>query len=319
MANQILTNYCSANCDFCFAADSRSRMMRTGMRQINEAEFHAWLDFTLRAGIRELRLLGGEPTLHPLFADFVRIGREKGCLIRVFSNGVMPDRARDALAELDPEVCAVIVNLNASIREADRQRRRDTLEMLGPRVSPGITLTSPRFTLDEAVAAIESFGLRKNIRIGLSHPTWKGNNLALHPKRYAAVAQTLLQQSSLSAAHGISLDADCGFVRCMFGSALEKLKENGFCYNSNCTPVLDLCAGGKILPCFGLSNLISLDRDDFPDDGAAFKHLSEKLRPLRKFGIYPECAECAYFETSECCGGCVAARLRRLNPMEVGK
>ena len=74
--------------------------------------------------------------------------------------------------------------------------------------------------------------------------------------------------------------------------------------------------GGKILPCFALSNLPAADKETFPDTEAAYEHFEEKLKPLRTFGIYPECSECVYFETELCCGGCIAARLRRLQPIE---
>lgn len=315
MANQIITNYCNANCPFCFAADSRIRMLRSGNYQMDETEVRSWLDFTIRGGINELRLLGGEPTMHPHFDNFVKIGREAGCTIMVFSNGVMSERSRNALAELDPEVCKVVVNMNAAVGNREKQIRQKTLETLGPRVSLGYTLTSPDFSFSEAVNLIETYGLRKNIRIGLSNPTWRGGNKALHPKRYPAIGQALFEQSFLTSRHEISLDADCGFVRCMFGNNFNRLKENGFHYVSNCTPVLDLCTGGKIIPCFALSNLFSLNREDYPDAKAAFQAMTERIKPWRSFGIYPECTDCACFETKECSGGCVAARLRRLQPM----
>jgi len=317
MANQILTNYCNADCGFCFAADSRSRSLREGRRQMEAEEVRSWLDFTLRAGIRELRLLGGEPTLHPQFADFVKMGREAGCTIMVFSNGVMPDAARDALAALDPEVCSVVLNWTAAVKEQDKARRQETMRLLGPRVTLGMTLTSADFSLWEPVSLIRTFGLRRTLRIGLSNPTWKGANRALHPKQYPAVGQALLEASFFTARHEVEMDADCGFVRCMFGGNFDQLKANGFRYISNCTPVLDLCSGGMILPCFGLSNLMSLRREDFADAGEAYARFSEKLIPLHRFGIYPECTECPYFETETCCGGCLAARLRRINPCEM--
>lgn len=316
MANLIITNYCNAECAFCFAADSRHRMMRNGSREMDETEFHDWLSFAMSGGNRELRLLGGEPTLHPLFSDFVKVGREAGCPVTVFSNGVMPAASLEVLAALDPESCNVVINMGSDIREAGKAVRRETLQKLGPRVTLGYTITAADFSFEGAVSLIRTFGLRKNIRIGLAHPTWRGANKALHPKRYPAIGRKLLEESLSTARYGISLDADCGFVRCMFGNFFDKLTANGFRYISKCTPVLDLCTGGKILPCFALSNLLTLDRDSFPDADSAYERFTEKLRPLRTFGIYPECSQCVYFETDSCCGGCISARLRRLQPLE---
>ncbi|MBQ6502842.1 MAG: radical SAM protein [Flexilinea sp.] len=315
MANQIITNICNADCEFCFAADSRSRMLRMDAVQMAESEMRSYLDFTRRAGIRELRLLGGEPTLHPDFADFVKLGREEGFSIMVFTNGCMPDEALEVLASLAPDVCTVVVNLNAALGEQARKRRRNALALLGQRVTLGMTLTSADFSLRYAMELIGRFGLRKLIRIGLAHPTWGGKNRSLHPKRYSAVGQALFGQSFLTAGCGIELEADCGFVRCMFGRNFAQLQANGFHYSSQCTPVVDLCTGGTILPCFALSNLMQANLKDFENSKSVYKFFNEKLRPWHSFGIFPECSQCQFFETEECCGGCLAARLRRIQPM----
>ncbi len=314
MANQIITNCCNADCAFCFAADSRRKMLKGGKRQMDRAEVRDWLDFSVKAGITELRLLGGEPTLHPDFPEFVKLGREAGCSILVFSNGVMTDKAREVLAALDPEVCTVVINMSAAVKPEDRRRWRDTLEMLGPRAMPGMTLTSPDFSFMQPAAMIEAFGMRKKIRIGLANPTWMGANNAVPPKRYPAIAEALFEMSFFTAENGISLDADCGFVRCMFGDNFDRICGNGFRYISRCTPVMDFCTGGVILPCFALSNLVSLNRADFQNSGEAYRKMNELLKPWHSFGIYPECTDCAYFETEDCCGGCIAARLRRMQP-----
>ncbi len=315
MANLILTNYCSADCAFCFAADFRVRSAQTIPAAMSAEEFDSWLDFVRKAGITELRLLGGEPTLHPLFADFVRKGRAAGMTVLVFTNGLVADGPLEALADLEPEECSVIVNMNAAVKPEALEKRNRTLQVLGSRVISGITLTSPDFSLRPIVSAIRRYGLNPSIRIGLSHPTWGGANRALHPKRYPAVGQALFEQSFLTAKYGIGMQTDCGFVRCMFGDRFGMLTANGFCYSSNCTPVLDLCTGGVILPCFALSNTVRQNRRDFAHAGEAYGRFTKILEPLHTFGIYPECADCVFFETEDCCGGCLAARLGRMNPL----
>ena len=314
MANLIITNKCNADCAFCFATESRAGMIREKQQQMDDEDFHAWMAFLRRTGYRSVRLLGGEPTLHPRFPDYVREARDAGCEIVVFSNGVMPDAARDALAAISEESCTVVVNLSASVRKTDEKRRLGVFEKLGARVTLGQTLTSPDFSLWPAVGLINAFGLRKTIRIGLSNPTWGGRNLALHPKQYPAVGTALLEQSFLTSRYGIDLEADCGFVRCMFGDQFDRICNNGFRYVSRCTPVLDCCPGGTILPCFGLSGLLTGSREDLADLEAASVRFSDRLRPYRAVGIYPECGECPYFKDQSCCGGCLAARLRRLQP-----
>ena len=318
MANLIITNRCCANCDFCFAAESRTRLLQDGHTDMSEAEFRSCLDRVLASGIRELRLLGGEPTPHPKFADFVRLGIEAGCAITVFSNGVIPAPALDALTALDPEICTVVINWTAAIRSEDKSFRHHTLKSLGPRAQMGLTVTSPDFSssVRGAITMIKAFDLRKAVRVGLAHPTWNGANRSIHPKRYPVIGRKLLEESFQTARYGVAMEADCGFVRCMFGDQYDQLVENGFRYISHCSPVLDLCTGGTILPCFALSDLLPADAGSFPDLNAAYKWFEDRLKPLHTFGIYPECTDCPFFETEICCGGCLAARLYRLQPLE---
>ena len=317
MANLIITNRCCADCDFCFAAESRARLLRSGRTEMSEAEFRSYLDLVLASGIRELRLLGGEPTLHPKFADFVRLGREAGCSITVFSNGVMSEAALKTLAALDPEICTVVINWTAKIREDDKTSRMHTFRTLGPRAQLGMTLTSPdiSFLMWSTIASIRIFNLRNTVRVGLAHPTWGGANHFVHPKRYPMIAQSLFEESFRMSRQNIAMEADCGFVRCMFGDKFDQLAENGFRYVSHCSPVLDLCTGGTILPCFALSGLLTRSREDSPDLNDVYRSFEARLKPLHSFGIYPECTSCPFFETETCCGGCLAARLCRLQPL----
>jgi len=60
-------------------------------------DFDKALDFLLRSGIDQARLLGGEPTLHPEFVQLAESALRRGLRLLVFSNGLMPER-RAALA-----------------------------------------------------------------------------------------------------------------------------------------------------------------------------------------------------------------------------
>ena len=45
----------------------------------------------------ELRLLGGEPTLHPQFTDIVEKIQGAGHWVKIFSNGIIDGKVRDFL------------------------------------------------------------------------------------------------------------------------------------------------------------------------------------------------------------------------------
>ena len=52
-----------------------------------------YIDFLKKSGIREFKILGGEPTLHPHFCDIVEAGlaEEDAMDIIVFTNGLWPE------------------------------------------------------------------------------------------------------------------------------------------------------------------------------------------------------------------------------------
>ena len=87
MANLSITNVCNRRCVYCFANDSKSELGKTYME---EGVYDAALNYLQRSGIKQVRLLGGEPTLHPAFISMVNKALERDFTICLFTNGLMP-------------------------------------------------------------------------------------------------------------------------------------------------------------------------------------------------------------------------------------
>ncbi len=316
MANLIISNVCSANCEFCFASsflkkqDDHEKFMCLDT-------FMEYIGLLDRSAIDEVRLLGGEPTLHPLFADFVRIGQAAGKRITVFSNGLINEPALEALMDCPPDRCAVIINMNARIKKSQRERKAYVLHQLGERSIAGITVDSPVFPLDPLIQSILRNRMRKVIRMGLALPVYGTRNHNLHPKQYPAVAKAIVSESYKTAAAGIRIEPDCGFVRCMFSDEeFKALNRNGFCFGSYCSPIMDCCSNGEILHCFALSDLFSVRLEADSETDSIRKELTRQASVWRFGGIYPECEDCFFRRNEECCGGCLAAVMNRFLPVK---
>ena len=81
-------------CSYCFARDELQAQGKDhASRFISLDDFVERLDFLDRSDIREARLIGGEPTLHPLFPELIRLARERGKRIVVFSHGLISTSA----------------------------------------------------------------------------------------------------------------------------------------------------------------------------------------------------------------------------------
>ena len=78
-----IESHCNRRCSYCFLPagffDSRVRMSMD--------RFAGVVRWSLRQGVGEITLLGGEPSLHPSFADMVCHASGQGLNVRVVTNG----------------------------------------------------------------------------------------------------------------------------------------------------------------------------------------------------------------------------------------
>jgi len=78
------TGYCNASCPWCFFKDKR------GTEKICAKMLIKTLKDLAKAGVKAVNWTGGgEPTLHPNFADFVKVAHEFGLKQGLFTNGYL--------------------------------------------------------------------------------------------------------------------------------------------------------------------------------------------------------------------------------------
>lgn len=157
MANLIVAEICNMACPYCFAGYSMSAARRSSSSVfISPEDFEQRLDFLDRSDINDVRLMGGEPTLHPHFVELVQRAHQRNKNVILFTNGVIPEAALHCLEELPVEACHVLVNMNSSRKTGgqvaeDAGRRKEVLKRLGTRALPGYTIFSPNFQLDTLI------------------------------------------------------------------------------------------------------------------------------------------------------------------------
>ncbi|MEA2065345.1 MAG: radical SAM protein [Patescibacteria group bacterium] len=81
LADINITNKCNLNCPHCYVSSNRNgkEMSRQDLQLVlNECE---------KAGVLQIAVGGGEPTLHPLFTDFLKEIRKRNIVPNVTSNG----------------------------------------------------------------------------------------------------------------------------------------------------------------------------------------------------------------------------------------
>jgi MoaA/NifB/PqqE/SkfB family radical SAM enzyme len=323
MANLAITTICNQNCAYCFTVDHLGDDLRSdgssgeqaGTQFLSMDDFASRLDFLHRSGIKQVRLLGGEPTLHPQFPELVELVRMQGMQVVVFTNGLVPESALDCLASLPPDQCSVMVNVNqpnGTDSDGSHGRRLDTVRRLGQRALLGFNIYQPGFQLDFLIELVAGAGCKPAIRLGMAHPCLSGDNQYVHPNQYRAIALKIARFARVAANSGVSLDFDCGFVRCMFSDAdLDTLQAGGTKVGWRCNPILDIDLNGDVIHCFPLSRLVRLPLAPDSDAASMRGAFEERTAPYRQAGVFKECSTCHFKAAGECPGGCLATTMRR--------
>lgn len=318
MTNLAISSVCNQDCPYCFTQDHLTDAASSHF--LSREAFRARLDYLDRSGVSQARLIGGEPTLHPQFCEIVEQARGRGKHVLVFSNGLIPERALDCLSSLSATECTVLVNVNEpSLNgDANHERRRATIRRLRERVLVGFNIYRADFQLDLLLPIVAESGCQPRIRVGIAQPCLSGANLYIRPHEYPFVGNKIARFGRAAERAGVTLELDCGFVRCMFSNQdLEMLEKSGADIGWRCSPILDVDVDGWVIHCYPMSRFMRLPLTPETTAAALRETFSTQVWPFRQSGIFKECSICSFKQIGECTGGCLSTTIRRFRPIPI--
>ena len=275
-------------------------------------------DWHRAAKYRHIRLLGGEPTLHRHFVDFVLYLRERGLQVTVFTSGIMSpgrlDEARQHLGHLTHKELSFVCNLNEPNGNETEQRRIGAfLEVFGSVTSPGFNLYREDFDISFVFDLVETHQMHRHLRLGLAHPIPGEPNRCIALKNLKQMAKRLASFIPRFDETGMTLSFDCGMPLCIFDDAelgaFLKVHPPSRAPSFRCTPALDIGPDMTIWPCFPLSRYDKrsvFDVDSPRDLKRDYEKAFNEVRAKNGGGLFEECASCQYRERDLCAGGCLA-------------
>ncbi|MDA3894331.1 MAG: radical SAM protein [Salinivirgaceae bacterium] len=310
MANLSLTDKCNKQCTYCFAGSGNNN---TNNAFMTIDLFQTALNYLKRSGIKQVRLLGGEPTLHPNFVNFVDIALENNFEIMLFTNGLINAKTLKYLHELPLGKLKVLMNTihpNEKNNSGQKQQEK-TMKLLGKKLIVGVNIFNESQDLLYLLDYIQKYQLKNEIRLGIAHPILGKQNAYLHPKQYKTIGEKVLALKIKVMKYNTSLTFDCGFVPCMFAPEYHnilrnELKNTGKC----CEPILDLMPNGKFISCYPLSNFHSMNIKEQSTSNEIKQVFNKQLEPYKLSGIFPYCKTCSLFNNA-CNGGCISYRIQR--------
>jgi len=314
MANVLLTERCVRSCPYCFA--KRDRDGDDGR------DFLPWEDLIYIADLivadrqSHISLLGGEPSLHPHFIDFLIYLIERGFVVTVFTSGIWKAQtlrdARAALSEQDCEQLYFVCNMNEPGRSpfSENESLEHFLEFFGRRVVPGFNIYRKSFSMDFIFQHINRFGLQRAIRLGLAHPIAGADNACIKISEIDETVRRLTSYFPVMERLHIRPRLDCGFPMCRFSDAelgwFYRYGSRDICFE--CNPVVDIGPDMSVWSCFPLSRHQRRSVYEFDSIHEIYEHYERMHTAIRAEagGIFEECDDCRFREDRLCSGGCIS-------------
>ena len=180
-----ISSQCNRRCHYCFLpSDFFSSGLRMGLDQ-----FSGIVSWGQKNGVEEITLLGGEPSLHPSFADMVSLASRRHMKVRVVTNGCRRFQRLLAAAAIGPfNLARVAVSLDSLDRELQDGLRGpgawrdalDTIELLRECHVPfDINVTAVKPVLDGLAALIDFADRARCRRVNIHWPSTMGIGLGL--------------------------------------------------------------------------------------------------------------------------------------------
>lgn len=312
MANLMITTACNFRCDYCFGLD----MIGPGRPSVHMTweTYLKLMDWIDQAGLPEqdVHLMGGEPTLSPLFDRMLRDLIKRGRRAAVFSNASTPVEP-EALGFSRQSGVRWVVNVNHP-----DQYQPDQLELLhrnlaelGAAAVITFNLTGPDADFDYVFENIERFDLARSIKIGVTLPTLEKSNVFVDRQDFPGIAEKIMDLLEQAQKHGVGLEFECGVPYCLFNPEQHR-RLGPEVYVSHCGSRLDITPEGDVINCLPLCRAARVPYTEFKDYGAAREWFRRAFAPYRRLGGDVDCLGCADHEAGRC-GACLAYGLGQFN------
>lgn len=318
LLNVYPTDYCNQRCVFCkmtgLLGDERTR------RDMSLADLRRVISFCKRSGIQGMRILGGEPSNHPLINAIIDEIYASGMYVAIFfTNGLFDNRRLiDQLVRR-----AIPVNFHYFPRHEYASRAqyavatgnlkrlftRDDQRRVGTRFLPSavrsmsIIFYQPGQDYDYILKAGRRYGVDE-ITWSLAHSSIRGDNRHVRWEQIKAMVPTMMRFIRDAAAAGMETSLECPLTPCVFSRGqLRYLRRFVKDLSFRCEPILDVFPDLTVHYCMGMPIVSRITPTNTARD-----ILLEQLRrsePIRSRPRSRACLSCEWREKGYCQGYCL--------------
>lgn len=323
--NLMITNYCNLHCNYCFAQEE---MNSKSAQAITMENFIKYLNFLKReielgdASFQEVRLIGGEPSLHPHLEQLIDKIIEYKCFrsILIFSNITFDHSIAEMLVRKSRFIeIGILANVNYLDYLLPKQRENilNNLDYLTTNL-PGFSRYSLNiYSPDQDLSMWEDLACRYNIhsiRWSIVVPNKKLEKDFDVKDYFHQFQPLLLKLAQFTKNYGIKLDCDCSTVPlCALDNdaIVELIKiDPEILYRKTCDyPVFDVAPDLVVRGCFGCQGMQKKSLLDFESFGEIVDFFMDDRYQLAKKLARKECLGCSRFQTLDQSCTCLGYRL----------
>ncbi|PNR96531.1 radical SAM protein [Petrotoga olearia] len=310
MANIMINNNCNLSCEYCFAKNISAPLYMTF------TDFKYAVDFIAR-GKEQIGILGGEPTIHPLFREFVNyleFNKDVRSFI-LFTNGI---NLGNYVELIKYNKMRILLNLN---RPSDIGRKYDriieglcklrSIGKLSNKIAIGLTIYDDKYS-DHWLKVMKDNSLNK-LRLSIAVPNKRIESSSI--EYYKKYKQIIFKYVHEALNNGILPFFDCNVPPpCILeNSERQELMDkfsgrptNVICNKSVCEPVIDILPDLKVIRCFGTKKDTELNLKNFKSlHEIRNYYINEYDKKLIEKHIDSRCKKCVFFQKSLCNSGCL--------------
>ena len=215
--NILINSYCNLKCPYCFADPT---MKESETKNMSKESFIEVLNFLKRNGEEEVRLIGGEPTLHPELETFIDLIILQNCFrrITVFSNFTFNEKIANMFIKKSEAIeIGFLPNINEYelILPTYRQRIEANLALFAEKLQSfheiGINIYYPGMDYKQWEDIIEKYEDKIHyLRFCIAIPTQRilENNFDFY-EYYNSFESDMVRLAEMADRHNIYLSIDC--------------------------------------------------------------------------------------------------------------
>ena len=314
--NVIINTFCNLHCPYCFAANVIDRYAAHNC--MSEENFEQVLTFLKHNNINEVRLIGGEPTLHPKLKNFIEKIIDFGFTdVMIFTNGLFNKDLSNYFKQVSKRInLHFLFNVNEPrlLKEKYQIILDNIYSLMGyAQVNVGINFYSAEQEYEYIVNLADEIG-SNTIRWSLTIPNEKNVNYLSFMNHLNKNKNNLIHFFDLCSEKNITAHQDCNALPiCLFDSdeiiKILHAKPDAFVKTHCDHAVIDITPDLKIYRCFGMTdNESEISLNNFYSINEIYKYYEEFDSKFKKIYLFSRCANCKTQERNGTSCACLKYR-----------